>query len=96
MRVLAVILASATAILLTSLSVEAQLRRPCNWACMQHRIAALEAQVAQLNANTIKTGQNVVINSPTGCLSWEGPNPGSVGWVPPPCVHSSWVINALH
>ena len=26
------------------------------------------------------------------CLSWEGPNPGSVGRVPPPCVHSTWVI----
>ncbi len=93
MRVFVIFLASVTALLTMNLSAQAQFRRPCNSACMQRRIGALEAEVARLNATTIKSGQSVVINSPTGCLSWEGPNPGSVGWVPPPCVHSTWVIN---
>jgi hypothetical protein len=90
MRVFAVLLAGAAAIFVTSVSAQAQ--RACNRLCLERRIATLEAQIAQLNADTIKSGQNVSINAPGGCLSWGGPTPGAVGWVPPPCFNSSWVI----
>jgi len=90
MRVFAVLLASAAAIFATSLSAQAQ--RACNRACLERRISNLEAEIAQLNASTIKAGQNVTLNAPGGCLSWGGPAPGAVGWVPPPCLNSTWVI----
>ncbi len=92
MRVFAVVLASVAAISLMNLSAQAQGRRSCGLACPKHRIAALEAEVAQLNAITIKSGQTVTINAPGGCLSWGGPSPGSVIWLPPPCPNSTWVI----
>jgi hypothetical protein len=88
MRVFAVLLASTVAISVTSLSAQAA----CNRACLERRIAALEGELQQLNANTIKAGQTVTINAPGGCLSWGGPTPGAVGWVPPPCFNSTWVI----
>ena len=81
MRVFAVVLASVAAISLMNLSAQAQGRRSCGLACLKHRIAALEAEVAQLNAITIKSGQTVTINAPGGCLSWGGPSPGSVIWL---------------
>jgi hypothetical protein len=90
MRVFAVLLASAVAIFATSIS--AQARRACDRICLERRIAGLESQIARLNANTIKFGQTVTINAPGGCLSWGGPAPGAVGWVPPPCLNSTWVI----
>jgi hypothetical protein len=90
MRVFPVLLVSAAAIFATSLSAQA---RGCDRRCLERRIAGLEAQIAQLNASTIKTGQFVTINTPTGCLSWGGPTPGSVYWVNPPCGQSTWVIN---
>lgn len=92
MRVFAVILASVAAISVTSLSVQAQARRSCGLECLKHRIAALEAEVSQLKAVTIKSGQAVTINAPGGCLSWGGPSPGGVLWLPPPCPNSTWVI----
>ena len=92
MRIFAVLLASAAAIFVTCLSAQAQ--RGCNRVCLERRIAALEAEIAQLNANTIKAGQMVTINAPGGCLSWGGPTPGAVGWVPPPCLNSTWVIGS--
>jgi hypothetical protein len=90
MRVFAVLVAIAIAIFAMSQSVEA--RRACDRTCLERRIAALESQVAQLNANAIKLGQAVTINAPGGCLSWGGPAPGSVIWVPPPCPNSGWVM----
>jgi hypothetical protein len=90
MRVFVVLLAGAAAILATSLSAQAQ--RLCNRTCLERRISALEAEIAQLNASTIKAGQPVTINAPGGCLSWGGPNPGAVGWVVPPCFNSNWII----
>jgi hypothetical protein len=92
MRV-AVILASVAAISVTIFSAEAQ-ARGCGRGCLEQRIAALEAEIAQLNANTIKAGQIVTINAPGGCLSWGGPTPGAVGWVTPPCYNSTWVIGS--
>jgi hypothetical protein len=92
MRILALILASLTAISATTLSVQAQARKSCGRICLENRIAALENEVAELNANAIKAGQNVTLNAPGGCLSWGGPTPGAVGWVPPPCFNSTWVI----
>jgi hypothetical protein len=92
MRIFAILLASAAAIVVTSLSAHAE--RGCNRACLERRIATLEGEIAQLNANTIKAGQTVTINAPGGCLSWGGAAPGAVGWVPPPCFNSTWVIGS--
>jgi hypothetical protein len=92
MRIFAVLLAGAAAIFVTTLSAQAQ--RGCNRLCLERRIAALEGEIAQLNADTIKAGQTVTINAPGGCLSWGGPTPGAVGWVPPPCYNSTWVIGS--
>jgi len=92
MRVFAALLVSAAAISVASSSAQAQ--RYCSRICLERRIATLEAEIAQLNANAIKSGQSVTINAPGGCLSWGGPNPGAVGWVTPPCFNSTWVIGA--
>ena len=89
MRVLAIILASVVAISATNESV---LARGCGTRCLEGRIAELKAQIAQLNASTVKLGQTVTINAPSGCLSWGGPTPGSVYWVQPPCQQSTWTI----
>jgi hypothetical protein len=91
MRVLMVLLVSAVTLFAANLSAQAQ--RYCNSQCLQRRIAALEAQIAQLNASTVKLGQIVTINAPNGCLSWVGPEPGGVAWVLPPCGNSGWAIN---
>jgi hypothetical protein len=91
MRVLIVLLVSTVALVAANLSAQAQ--RYCNSQCLQRRIATLEAQIAQLNASTVKSGQIVTINSPNGCLSWVGPEPGTVAWVLPPCGNSGWAIN---
>jgi hypothetical protein len=90
MRVLAVLLATAVAIF--AMSISAQARRGCDRQCLLRRIAALESQIAQLNANAIKAGETVTIHAPGGCLSWGGPSPGTVIWVPPPCPNSTWAI----
>jgi hypothetical protein len=91
MRVFAIFLASIAAI--SAMNVGAQARRSsCGTRCLEARIADLQAQIAQLNASTVKTGQPVTINAPGGCLSWGGPTPGSVYWVQPPCNQSTWVI----
>jgi hypothetical protein len=90
MRVFAVLLATAVAIF--AMSISAQARRACDRLCLERRIAALESEIAQLNANAIKFGQTVTINAPGGCLSWGGPSPGTVIWVPPPCPNSTWVM----
>ena len=74
MRSLAVLLVSAAAILVSDLSAQAQ--RACNRVCLERRIAALEGELAQLNASTIKNGQSVTINAPGGCLSWADQVPG--------------------
>jgi hypothetical protein len=89
---IAVILASVAAISVTVFSADAQ-ARGCGIRCLEQRIAGLEAQIAQLNAIAVKSGQPVTINAPGGCLSWVGPNPGAVGWVAPPCFDSTWVIS---
>ena len=91
MRVFAIILVGLAAISVTNVAAEA---RTCGRLCLEQRIASLEAEIAQLNANTIKAGQTVTINAPGGCLSWGGPTPGAVGWVPPPCFNSTWVIGS--
>lgn len=70
MRVFAVLLATAVAIF--AMSISAQARRACDRLCLERRIAALESEIAQLNANAIKFGQTVTINAPGGCLSWAG------------------------
>jgi hypothetical protein len=90
MRVLAIILVNVVAISATNVSVQA--RAACGTRCLEARIAELQAQIAQLNANTVKLGQTVTINAPEGCLSWGGPTPGSVYWVQPPCQQSTWTI----
>jgi hypothetical protein len=92
MRVLAIILASVAAISAMNVSAQAQSRKWCGTRCLEGRIADLQAQIAQLNASTVKSGQSVTINAPGGCLSWGGPSPGSVFWMPPPCQSSYWVI----
>jgi hypothetical protein len=89
MRVLAIILVTLAAISATNVSVQA---RGCGTRCLEGRIAELQAQIAQLNASTVKLGQIVTINAPGGCLSWGGPTPGSVYWVQPPCQQSTWTI----
>ena len=89
MRVFAIVLASVAAISAMNVSVQA---RSCGTRCLEGRIADLQAQIAQLNASTVKAGQPVTINAPGGCLSWGGPSPGSVFWMPPPCQSSYWVI----
>jgi hypothetical protein len=91
MRVLAIILANVVAFSATTVSVEA---RGCGTRCLEARIAELQAQIAQLNASTVKLGQVVTINAPGGCLTWGGPTPGSVYWVQPPCQQSTWTIQA--
>ena len=91
MRVLAIILANVVAISAMNVSVQA---RGCGTKCLEARIADLQAQIAQLNASTVKLGQTVTINAPGGCLSWGGPTPGSVYWVQPPCDQSTWTIQS--
>ena len=70
MRVLAIILV-VVAISATNVSVQA---RGCGTRCLEGRIADLQAQIAQLNASTVKLGQIVTINAPGGCLTWGGPD----------------------
>ena len=89
MRVFTIILASVAAISAMNVSAQA---RSCGTRCLEARIADLQAQIAQLNASTVKLGQIVTINAPGGCLSWGGPTPGSVYWVQPPCEQSTWSI----
>ena len=91
MRVFAIILGSVAAISAMNVSVQA---RSCGTRCLEGRIADLQAQIAQLNASTVKLGQIVTINAPGGCLSWGGPTPGSVYWVQPPCNQSTWAIQS--
>jgi hypothetical protein len=91
MRVLVVLLVGTAALFATNLNAQAQ--KYCNSQCLQRRIAALEAQIAQLNASTVKLGQIITINAPNGCLSWVGPEPGAVAWVLPPCGNSGGAIN---
>ena len=91
MRVFAIILASVAAISAMNVSARA---RSCGTRCLEGRIAELQAQIAQLNASTVKLGQIVTINAPGGCLSWGGPIPGSVYWVQPPCNQSTWAIQS--
>ena len=91
MRVVIVLLVSTVTLFAANMSAQAQ---RCNSQCLQRRIAALEAQIAQLSANTVKLGQIVTINSPSGCLSWVGPEPGTFAWVLPPCGNSGWAINS--
>jgi hypothetical protein len=90
MRVFAIIIASVAAI--SAMNISAQARRSCGTRCLEGRIADLQAQIAQLNASTVKLGQIVTINAPGGCLSWGGSTPGSVYWVQPPCQQSTWTI----
>jgi hypothetical protein len=89
MRVVAIVLASVAAIAAVNVSAQA---RSCGTRCLEARIADLQTQIVQLNANTVKSGQPVTINAPGGCLSWGGPTPGSVYWVQPPCQQSTWTI----
>ena len=91
MRVIVAVLL-ATAVAIFAMSINAQARRACDRICLERRIAALESEIAQLNANAVKFGQPVTVNAPGGCLSWGGPAPGNVIWVPPPCPNSAWVI----
>ena len=84
--------------------VEAQIRsaRPCNTnQCLLKQIDALEAQVTDLkkqvddlNANALKSGQTVNINSPGGCLSYGDlatMRNGPVWWSNP-CQRGAWTI----
>jgi hypothetical protein len=84
--------------------VQAQIRsaRPCNtYQCLLKQIDALEAQVTDLkkqvddlNANALKSGQTVNINSPGGCLSYGDPATMRTGpvWWSNPCQGGAWII----
>jgi hypothetical protein len=84
--------------------VEAQIRsaRPCNTnQCLLKQIDALEAQVTDLkkqmddlNANALKSGQTVNINSPDGCLSYGDLATMRTGpvWWSNPCQGGAWII----
>jgi hypothetical protein len=89
MRVFTIIVAGVAAISAVNVSAQA---RGCGTRCLEARIAELQAQIAELNATTVKLGQIVTINAPGGCLSWGGQTPGSVYWVQPPCQQSTWTI----
>jgi hypothetical protein len=84
--------------------VQAQIRsaKPCNtYQCLLKQISALEAQVTDLkkqvddlNANALKSGQTVNINSPGGCLSYgdsAAMRNGPVWWSNP-CQGGAWTI----
>ena len=84
--------------------VQAQIRsaRPCNTnQCLLKQIDALEAQVTDLkkqmddlNANALKSGQTVNINSPDGCLSYGDLATMRTGpvWWSNPCQGGAWII----
>jgi hypothetical protein len=94
----------ATIAFTASSHVQAQIRsaKPCNTnQCLLKQIDALEAQVADLkkqmndlNANALKSGQTVNINSPGGCLSYGDPAALSTGpvWWSNPCQGGAWII----
>ena len=99
-----ILMVAAIASAATSPHVQAQIRsaKPCNtYQCLLKQISALEAQVTDLkkqvddlNANALKSGQTVNINSPGGCLSYgdsAAMRNGPVWWSNP-CQRGAWTI----
>src|ERR1700733_16190629 len=99
-----VLLVAALVFTVAPLHVQAQIRsaKPCNtYQCLLKQISALEAQVTDLkkqvddlNANALKSGQTVNINSPGGCLSYGDlatMRNGPVWWSNP-CQRGAWTI----
>lgn len=99
-----VLLVATIAITVASSHVQAQIRppKPCtSYQCLLKEISTLEADVADLkkqvddlNANALKSGQTVNINSPGGCLSYGDPAALSTGpvWWSNPCQGGAWTI----
>jgi hypothetical protein len=104
MRAFAVMIASTAIILAITSSARAQshARKPCaTTVCLLNRIGTLETEVADLTKQlsnlssiVIKSGQAVILNAPSGCLSYSDPSDTSSGpvWWSHPCKNGSWTI----
>jgi hypothetical protein len=105
MRAYTVMLGIAVAIFTSSLSVQAQAPQSCDVKCLGERIVKLEEQVAnlttQLNSikplvdSSIKSGQDIKLEMPTGCLTYVGPSGdkgGVVSWSRNCISGTNWTI----
>jgi len=109
MRAYTGMLAVATAICASSFNVQTQAQAPvpqsCDTKCLGERVTSLESDVAllkkQLDAmktlvdSSIKAGQEVKLEMPTGCLTYIGPSGdkgGVVSWSRNCISGTNWTI----
>jgi uncharacterized coiled-coil protein SlyX len=58
------------------------------------QLDTVNKQLAILNKNSLKSGQTVTLNSPSGCLSYSTPVDIKTGpvWWSNPCKNGNWII----
>ena len=61
---------------------------------LETEMAGLKKQLDDLGTSTIKFGQTISLDAPSGCLSYSDPSRASTGpvWWSKPCQNGDWVI----